>query len=110
MFPNWAYGVEKVQNTTTSSSSSILIDGRPPRRDRRDKITEISRMLITQSSSYPLFTSKMISGIVKVVLGPVDPRTIQSYTDWVINYSAKDNRLGMYDVSDFCERILEDVN
>lgn len=107
MFPKWEFDDGKIKKTTTSSS--ILIDGRTPRKDSQEKIVHIARMLINQSQSYPLFNSKQLDAIVQVVIGPVDPRTIQKYTDWVKTYSTKDIHVGMYVVSDFCERILGDA-
>ena len=99
MFPKWAYSEAKSETTT---SSSVLIDGHPPRIDSQGKIVEIAKLLKTQSELYPNFKPKPLKAIVKVILGPVDSRTMGKYVDCVIRYSTPDKIKGEYDVTQFC--------
>jgi len=89
----------------TTTSSSILIAGRSPRIDFLEKIVEIAKLLKIQAELYPNFKPKQLEAIVKVVLGPVDSRTLKKYIDCVTSFSKKDIEHGLYDVTDFCNRI-----
>ena len=102
MFPKWAYSDAK-ENTTTSSC--ILIDGRAPRIDSWNKVTEIAKLLKIQSQFYPFFKPKQLKGLVTVVIGKSDPRTVKKYFDCVTSNSKKDMVHGLYDVSEFCNKI-----
>ena len=89
----------------TTTSSSILIEGRPPRKDRLDNLTKIASLFKTQSELFPNFKPKQLKALVKVILGPVDSRTMKKYINCVTNYSKKDIVNGVYDVSDFCNKV-----
>ncbi len=102
MFPKWAFSEAKSDTTT---SSSVLIDGRPPRIDSWGKIIEIAKLLKNQSELYPFFKPKQLKVIVKVVLGPVDSRTLKKYIDCVIKNSKPDKIKGVYDVTQFCNNV-----
>lgn len=103
MLPTWAYSELKNDHTTTSSS--VLITGRPPRIDSWKKITEIAKLLKIQSELYPFFKPKQLKAFIKVITGPADSRTIKKYFDCVTNYSKKDMINGVYDISEFCNKI-----
>jgi len=95
----------EIPEAKTTTSSSVLIDGRPPRIDSWGRIVEIAKLLKTQSELYPNFKPKQLEAIVKVVLGPVDSRTLKKYIDCVTSFSKKDIEHGLYDVTDFCNSL-----
>jgi len=103
MFPKWAFSEAKIEPTTTSSS--ILFDGRPPRIDSWDKIVKIAKLLKIQSEHYPNYKPKPLKSFVKVILDPVDSRTLKKYVDCVITYSTPDKIKGKYDVTQFCNKV-----
>ncbi|MBM3910619.1 MAG: hypothetical protein FJ356_03110 [Thaumarchaeota archaeon] len=98
MFPKWAYTEQKVTTTT----SSLLFDGKPPRIDSLQKLQEIARLYKQQSQSYPHLTHKQVTNWASVILGKVDTRTLKKYLDCIIHNSKKDAINGVYDVSEFC--------
>lgn len=63
---------------------------------------DICRLLKGQSKSYPIFKHKQILGLIKVVLGLVDSRTLEKYVKCVTSYSKPDKIKGEYDVTQFC--------
>jgi len=101
MFPKWEYS-EFIQNTT--SSSSILIDGRTPRIDMLENLEKISNLLKTQSEHFPKFKPSLLSILVEKAIGPRDIRTKKKYLDCITNNSEKDRIHGLYDVTQFCEK------
>lgn len=102
MFPKWAYYELKNEHTTTSS---LLFDGKPPRTDALEKLRDVGRLLKGQSQSYPSFRQKQLQALILKILGPVDPRTYKKYFECVTNYSKKDVVNGVYDISEFCNKI-----
>jgi len=100
MLPKWEYSEAKIEPTT--SSSSILFDGRPPRIDVIEKIQKIGRLFKGQSKDYPSFKQKQVLGLIKVILGNVDERTKKKYFDCVTSNSIADRNYGVYDVTQFC--------
>jgi len=105
MFPKWAYSEAITTTKVPTTSSSILLDGRPPRIDAWTKIFEIAKLLKTQSELYPFFKTRHLNAVLKVVLGSVDPRTTKKYLDCVTKYSKKDIVKGEYDVTGFCDKV-----
>ena len=100
MFPKWAY--YEIPKTTTSS---FLIAGRKPRSDRREKLEKIAKFLKMQSELFPKFKPKDLKKFVQIAIGPHDPRIIELYFSYVIDYSKKDKIHGLYDVTDFCDTL-----
>src|SRR3989304_4145704 len=72
MFPKWAYSEAKSEPATTSSS--ILMDGRPPRKDRYENLVKIANLLKMQSQLFPIFRQKNLLILIEKVIGPRDPR------------------------------------
>ncbi len=104
MFPKWAYSEAKATNKVPPTSSSLLFDGRPISRiDVWERILEIANKLKMQSELYPKFKLKQLRAIIKVVLGPADPRTSKKYLDCIIEASFKDKINGIIDVTAFCD-------
>jgi len=103
MFPKWEYSEAKIEPTTTSSS--ILFDGKPPRIDVQEKLQKIGRLFKMQSQFYPNFKRKQVLGLISVIIGNVDERTKKKYFDCVTKYSTPDNINGVYDVTNFCTKI-----
>jgi len=103
MFPKWAYSEAKIPSTT---SSSLVFDGRSISRiDVKEKILDIVSKLKIQSELYPKFKLHQLRAIIKVVLGPADPRTSKKYLDCVIDASFKDKINGVIDVTAFCNTV-----
>ena len=102
MFPKWVYSEAKIPSTTTSS---LLFNGREPRVDVLEKLHDIGRLLKVQSQFYPNFKPKHLLGLFKVILGNVDERTKKKYFDCVKSYSKPDKIKGEYDVSGFCNTV-----
>jgi len=101
MFPKWEYS----EFSPAATSSSILMDGRSPRKDRLMNLVEIAKLFKIQSENYPIFKPKLLSSLVKAVLGPTDPRTEKKYVDCIISYCGKDKIRGLYDVTQFCKEL-----
>jgi len=98
MFPKWAYSEAKIKATTTSS---LLFNGKEPRADVLARLQDLAR-LFKISQFYPSFKQKQVYGLIKVVLGNVDERTMKKYFDCVTNNSKPDKINGFYDVTQFC--------
>lgn len=99
-----AIDCEVNQNTTTSSS--LLYDGRPPRKDVLIKLKEIANLLKLQSEVYPFFKTGLLTRVIERILGKIDPRTFKKYYDCITNYSIKNWQNGTYDVSVFCNMLV----
>ena len=99
MFPKWAYSEAKIKPTTTSSS--ILFDGKPPRINVQEKLQKIGRLFKMQSKDYPIFKQKQVLGLIKVILGNADQRTKKKYFDCVTSNSKPDKIHGVYNVTQF---------
>jgi len=100
MFPKWEYSEAKIE--TTTSSSSILFDGKPPRIDVLERLRDLARLFKGQSAWYPNFKEKQVFGLIKVILGYADQRTKKKYFECVTSNSKPDNIHGVYDVTQFC--------
>jgi len=103
MFPKWEYSEAKIRPTTTSSS--ILFDGKPPRIDVLERLRELARLFKGQSEWYPNFKEKQVFGLIKVILGLADQRTKKKYFECVRKYSTPDKIKGQYDVTQFCKEL-----
>jgi len=90
----------------TATSSSVLIDGVPPRIDRWSKIVEIATFLRAESKNYPYFPASEIQRIIIQSAKVRDPRTIEVYFDCITNYSIKDYSSGKYNVREFCKKVI----
>lgn len=96
----------------TTTSLSILYNGKRPRTDVRIKLQEIAYLLKIQSEIYPIYRLKLLSTLVAKVLGSVDNRTFKNYIDCVISASEADKMHGTYNVTGFCISFdeHEDIN
>ena len=99
MFPKWAYSEAKIKPTTTSSS--ILFDGKPPRIDVLERLRNLASLFKGQSEWYPNFKEKQVFGLIKVILGNADQRTKKKYFDCVTSNSKPDKIHGVYNVTQF---------
>jgi len=96
----------ETKNQSATTSSSILIDGAPPRIDRWSKIVEIATFLRAESKNYPYFPASEIRRIIIQSAKVRDPRTIEVYFDCITNYSIKDYNSGKYNVREFCKTVI----
>ncbi len=103
MFPKWAFSEAKIKPTTTSSS--ILFDGKPARIDVLERLEKIGRLFKMQSNDYPIFKQKQVLGLIKVILENADSRTKKKYFDCVTSNSTPDKIHGVYDVTNFCNKV-----
>ena len=99
MFP----GVNESEHNTTTSLS-IIYDGKPARRDVSNKLKEIAEIMKGQSDMYPDFKIVNILAYMKIVLGNSDERTKKKYFDCITSYSVKNMHNGTFDVTGFCEK------
>jgi len=99
MFPKWEYS-KFIQHTT---SSSFLIDGRPPRIDMLENLKKIAKLLKTQSEFFPKFKPKILLILIEKAIESKDPRTKKKYLNCIIKYSDKDQLHVLYDVTQFCK-------
>ena len=88
-----------------TTSSSILFDGRPPRKDRLENLIEIGNLLKTQSEFFPNFRKKHLKIFIEKAIGLHDSRTMKLYFDCVTNNSKPDKINGVYDVTQFCKLV-----
>ena len=96
------YSEDEINHTTTTSSS-ILIDGKPPRSDRLKKLVKIANLLRIQSGLFPFFTIKNLKILIEKAIGPHDYRIMELYFECVTNHSTPDKINGVYDVTNFCD-------
>jgi len=97
MFPKWAYSEAK----KTTTSSSILFDGKPPRIDVMEKLQEIARVYKRSSDCHKL-NQRQVTNWANAVLKHPDSRTLEKYVKCVTSNSKPDKIKGEYDVTQFC--------
>ena len=84
----------------SSTSSSLLFDGKKPRHDVWLRLATIAHVLFDQEC-YPIFKKNHLKRIVKEAIEQKDDRTIKKYLNCIMNYS-KINRInGVIDVKNF---------
>jgi len=106
MFPKWAYSEAKSENESEdTATSSLLFNGKIPRKDVWERLQDIGRLLKGQSQFYPNFKRKQVLGLIKVILQNADERTKKKYFDCVTKYSVPDKIKGEYDVTQFCKEV-----
>ena len=88
-----------------ATTSSLLYNGRPPRKDVAAKLRKIAVLLKGQTGLYPDFTLKNLSTFIKIELKYVDKRTMEKCMKCITDYSVKNIQNGTFDVSAFCERL-----
>jgi len=98
MFPKWAYFEAKSETTT---SSSILFDGKPPRIDVIERLQKIGKVYKI-SCDFPILNQKQVTKWASAVLKHPDSRTLERYVECVTSNSKKDIEHGVYDVTQFC--------
>ena len=106
MFPKLEYSEDKIETTTTSS---ILFDGKPPRIDVLERLRDLARLFKGQSEWYPHFKEKQDFGLIKVILENADLRTKKKYFECVRKYSTPDKIHGVYNVTQFCSEFESGV-
>lgn len=88
----------------SSTSSSLLFDGKKPRHDVWLRLATIAHVLFDQEC-YPIFKKNHLKRIVKEAIEQKDDRTIRKYLNCIMNYS-KINRInGIIDVKNFYRSI-----
>lgn len=88
----------------SSTSSSLLFDGKKPRHDVWLRLATIAHVLFDQEC-YPIFKKNHLKRIVKEAIEQKDDRTIKKYLNCIMNYS-KINRInGIIDVKNFYRSI-----
>ena len=93
-----------IYSETTSSSSSLRYNGRPPRRDVYQKLEKIASIFLNSSQLFPHFKLKQIRAYIGHVLEDAEKRTIKKYLDCIIDSSEKDTIKGTIDVTQFCSK------
>jgi len=88
-----------VESTTTSS---LMYRGRPPRKDVYQKLEKIASILSNQSELYPHFRLRQIRKYIIHVLEHADERTTKNYLDCIVDSSEKNTTKGTVDVTQFC--------
>ena len=102
MFPKWEYSEAQIKPTT--SSSSILFDGKPPRIDVLERLQKIAQVYKI-SCDFPNLNQKQVTKWAFAVLGHPDSRTLEKYVQCVTNNSTPDKIKGQYDVTQFCKEL-----
>jgi len=102
MFPKWEFSEAKIEPTTTSSS--ILFDGKPARIDVLEKLQEIARVYKRSSDCHKL-NQKQVTNWANAVLKHPDLRTLEKYVKCVTSNSKPDKIKGEYDVTQFCNKV-----
>lgn len=74
------------RNPSTTSSTSLLFNGKKPRKDVLVKLGRIVRYFHSQDK-YPTIPRIHVDEIVKIVLGDVDQRTMDKYLKCIKQYS-----------------------
>jgi len=95
-----------VASTTTSS---LMYRGRPPRKDVREKLEKIALILHTQSELFPHYRLRHIRAYIGHVLEHADERTIKNYLDCIVDASEKNKINGTVDVTQFCSEFESGV-
>jgi len=95
-------GINQLLSQTSSSTSLLRYDGRPPRADVLHNLNKIANTLLN-NDAFPYFHKSSLISYSKNVLGSSDNRTLKKYWQCMENHSEKDYRKGMYDVTVFCK-------
>jgi hypothetical protein len=95
----------------TTSSTSLLYNGKPPRIDVLYNLAKIAFLFNNQKNCYPNFKPLQIIGLIKVGLGleHPDPRTVEKYLKCIRANSVRDNLNGVINVETFFSQIPLDV-
>lgn len=93
-----------LQKFSTSSSTSLILDGRKIRRDEAFNIAKIMVWLKRQSS-FPEFTRKQIEMFVKRVVYQGDSRRPIKYMETITNEVSKNYTNGTYHVMSLYDQI-----
>lgn len=93
-----------IDSLDTTSSTSLILDGRRIRRDESDKLGLIALVLENQEC-YPKFKSSILREVIRTLTLGHDFRTSEKYLQRIQNNSIKDQNSGIYDVSTFCNQI-----
>ena len=95
-------GIKSVSDdlSKTSSSTSLLFNGRSPRVDVMKKLATIAFGFRSQEM-YPNFSPIAIMEIIRGVVGHCDDRTEKKYLHCVLDHSAKNGSNGTYNVDIF---------
>lgn len=93
------------------STSSLLFDGKEPRKDVLLKLEKIASA-ISFDEHFPIFSRWEVEKIVKNILGNVDERTLMKYNNCIKNYiemtrGQKFHYYAQYNMTGFKEAVLE---
>jgi len=88
--------------STTTSSSSFLVNGKKPRKDMLLKFAQIADEL-TIEKGFPYLKNYQIKACMKTILLRTDLRTFDKYYDTILNYSTKDYKTARINVEHFYE-------
>ena len=102
MLPD-ATGTQTTEPNTTTSSS-LLYDGRPARKDVLEKMAKIA-IVLHEQNFFPFFKSYQLNKIIDEVIFRPDPRTKKKYFECITNHSTKHNIDGVYGVKPFYDLI-----
>ena len=101
----FSLGIEKAKREL---ESPILFEGKKPRKDVMFTLGVIANTF-QSFSTYPKIKSRVITNTIKKLLNSKDNRTVQKYSNCVRQYIGKPKELGLVDVSNFVNRIPEEV-
>jgi len=89
---------------TTTSTTSLLYDGKPLRSDVLKNLAKIA-MVAEADEHHPNFRQNRLNELVRLVLEKKDSRTLVKHLKCIVNASTKNYRSGTYDISNFCKAI-----
>lgn len=94
------------QKNTVTSSTSLLFEEKPPRRDVLVKLGKIAHEFMLQST-YPEIRPTALSNIINKAMGSRDKRTKEKYKRCILQYTNHFMQLNILDVSCFVNLIPE---
>lgn len=96
-------GLQQYKKSNTTSSTSLLYNGKKLRRDVLRNLKKLSEFLYDYEK-FPHFRKNDLISIVNDAFGQIDSRTKIKYLDFIITNSLKNNNNGTFDVKTFTQQ------
>jgi len=97
-------GLQQYKISHTTSSTSLLYNGKKPRRDVLTNLKKLSEFLYDYEK-FPHFRKHDLFSIINDAFGQIDSRTKTKYLNCIIANSLKNNSNGTFNVQTFTKQL-----
>ena len=97
-------GLQQYKKSYTTTSTSLLYNGKKPRKDVLRNLKKLSEFLYDYGK-FPHFKKHDLFSIINDAFGQMDSRTKTKYLDCIIDNSLKNNSNGTFDVKTFAQQL-----